>query len=415
MITIFGLSACKKDSLSKFEIEKSFSDPAIRFEDFKKALADGTDGFKVIIEPTTSTGIIGGYIKFNTGDNATILLDNSLQNATTPFVNKYSLKISQTNSVLSLGKSTPFAVISNAIGGVDTTYTYQYSSGDTLKLVGDALGTKMSLLKMTKEDGDGYMAGKMAEVITNIDNIMHFPTYFKRITSGGKSYDVTFNTISRTAIFNYAEGSAHKMFSTAYAYSNSGLDFKKPLVDGATTISSLTNLVVNLTGHSATLSMGGATGTLTNELVPAAMDQTAANTFLTSPFKDGWSESYTGFTISGTEDALGITSIPSFYSIDFYPGSDEEYSTVQFWLTSAYYSLIPAGVAYATEDGKLQYEFLGYLGSSTVASTSNIVARTASIFAQTEGFYVISTMSSSGAPAYDLVNVRNATSWITFE
>ncbi|WP_442588378.1 DUF4302 domain-containing protein [Pedobacter sp. AW31-3R] len=414
-LAVFGISGCKKESLSTFDIEKSFEDPNVRYEDFKKVIADGTDGFKVLIEPTTSGNLIGGYIKFESATNSKIVLDNTLQNAATPVDNGYTIKVSQTNTVLGLGGSSPFSITARAISGVDTTYSYKYTVGDTIKMVGDLLGTKMSLIKVVKADGDAYLAGKMAEIVGHVNDIMLFPRYFKRITVGTKSYDVSFNTNNKKVIFNYSDGSVYKTFSSEYAYSNSGIEFKRPFIDGNVTIPSLSELVINTSAHSATLTAGTTTATLTNELTPAAIDLTAASTFLTSPFKGDWSESYTGFTIAGVEDALGVTSIPNFFSIDLYPGDEDNYSTLQFWLTSSYYSLTPAGAAYASEDGKLHFGFLGYLGSSTSTATSNVVVATARIFAQTEGFYVVPATGSAGGPAYDLVNARDATSWITFE
>lgn len=414
-LVIFGLSACKKESLSKYAIEKSFDDPAIKVEDFKKALAAGTDGFKMIVIPTTS-GIIGGYIKFDGTAKAKMLLDNNTANATTPFDHEYTVKVSQLNTVFGLGSTSKFAAFARAKGGIDTTYTYKYTIGDTLKLVGDVLGTKMNLVKTTKADGDEYLAGKMAKVIAEGNKLSSFEKYFKRLTIGSKSYDMSLNTANKIATFTYANGTTFTSVSTAYFYTNNSIEFKSPFIDGSTIIPSINNLVVNVAGNTATFSAGTTSATITNVSAPLIVDLTVARRFKATPPKGTWGESYDGFTISGVTDALGVKTIPDFVSIDFYPVlSGATYGGFRFYTETGYYSLFPAFTSVATTDGRLVFTLLGYAGTSTVTATSNIIARTTTIIAQTQGFYVIPTLSESGGVAYDMVNVKDATSWITFE
>ena len=414
-IAVIALSGCKKDSLAKYDIEKSFADPSIKLEDFKKAIASGTDGFRLIITPSVGA-LVGGYIKFDATASAKILLDNSVVNATTPVDNVYSIKIIKTNSVLALGETSPFAVVARGIGGIDTTYSYKNTIGDTLKLVGDLLGTKLSLIKLAKKDGDEYLAGKMGQTIGAVNSLKSFAKYFKRLTTGGKSYDITFNTTAKTATFNYAKGTTFTSFSTPMIFINNGIEFTYPLVDGTNAIKSLNDLAVNLSNSSASLSVGASAAVLSNEAAPVAYDKTAAARFISSPTQGTYSESVSAFTISGVPDGLGAKTIPNFATIDFYPKvGTNAYGGFRFWLTSAYFGFYPAFTSVVTPDGKIIFTLLGYAGTATGNATRQVIINTANIIAQPEGFYIIPTANSTGVNSYDMVNVKDGSAWISFQ
>ena len=415
MVLFIGFSACKKDRVVSYEIEKSFPDPAVRFEDFKKAMATGTDGFQMIIE-TTAGPIYAGYIKLDGSNNAKFVSDNNVTNATTPKDTKYTLAISQTNSVLSFSKTGNFSLFAAGIAA-DTSYTYKMSVGDTLKLSGNATGTKLKLVKVTKAVGDDYLAGKMGTVFTSIDNLNKFKKYFKRLTTGGKSYDIMFDIPTKSLIFMYSNGTDWATFKSKIYYTNSGVVLTTPFVDGANKISSIENLAVDVASSTATLTSGGAAATLTNEISPVAVNKTAAATFISKPPQGTYAESFTGFTINGVADGLGTTSLSGFSSLDFVAKvtiGTTSYSSLRLYLATGYYGYLPAFTCTTPADGKLFCKLAGYAGTSTNATITAGVVSYTTVITQAEGFYVIPTTAITGANTYDLVNARDATAWISF-
>lgn len=415
MAGVLLLSACKKEGLISYPVEKSFPDPTVKLDDLKKVITAGTEGFKMIIR--SAAGIsTGGYVKFEAGTNAKFLVDNNAQNATTLQESQYNLKISQTNSVVSFAKNGKFGLFAQS-AGVDTTYTYKFTVGDTLKFVGDLTGAKMSLIKLAKKDGDEYVAGKMGQLINNVANMRSFKKYFKRLNVGGKSYDFLVNEQTKVITLNYAVGGVFTSFSTRFFYSNSGIQFDDILTDGTVKIGSLNDVQIDVATSTVTLNIGGSPATLTNEIAPVILDKRVATTFASTASKQ-WS-SINGFTKDGVVDYLGFKTIPGFVNVIYWNNTNALGAPNKDLI-----GIVRANIDYYAGFTRTLPDANGivkYVQATTIAGGAaapyNVdpvktnVTTFINNFRLPAGFYVI-----QAAPGvYDLVSVADASLWIQFQ
>lgn len=406
MVGVFMLSACKKEGLSKYDVVKSFPDSEVKLEDLKKAIATGTDGFKMIIR-SSGGALAGGYLKFETGTNAKFVVDNNEVNAATPQESAYSLKVSQTNSVISFSKTGKFALFAQGMG-IDTTYTYKSSVGDTLKFLGDITGAKLSLVKTSKKDGDEFLAGKMSELIKSVASIKNLKKYFKRLSVGGQSYDLMIDEVTKILTINYNKGNAFTSFSTRFVYSNNGIEFEDALIDGTVKIGSLNDLQINLTDGTLKVSVAGTAATFTNELTPVTIDKTAAIRFV--GVDQQWA-SLKGFTKDGVADYLNISGIPGLSRLTYWAKYDDAYDVLGFTFgTSIRYG--PALIPRIAPTGIVVFELDGVLGTlPTIADQRSKVIATINHHINASGFYVVQT----GPGTYDFVSVKDGNIWISYQ
>jgi|GEM_PF-3338609 len=409
-------SSCAKDSIEKYEIEKSFADPSIKLDDLKKQLSTGTDGYKMTIE-SINGGYYGGYIKFDGTSSAKFLLDNSTVNSTTPLDTKYGISIRQTNSVLSLGSTSSFALLAKSLGGIDSTFTYKSVSGDTLRLTGDVLGSKITLIKSSKADADEYLAGKMVNTATAFNSLNTFKLYFKRLIVGTKTYDLIINPKYKYITFNYLNGTTFQRFITPFAYTNNGISLKFPFLDGTTNINSVSNLAIDLVANTATLKAGSTSATITNAAAPLTFDPSAAakfyangNTLVAATGTSYSWLSYTGFTVNGVKDYFGVTTITGLNYLSFTPRYNASYDRLGFIVNGAIAAYGPAIPTSIKTNGTIAFTYLGTFGTTPTAYT-NIVNNTRIQLCDALGYYVIQT----GAAQYDFVNIKDGTTWISWE
>ncbi len=414
-ICLFALFGCKNGGLTSIEIEKSFEEPSVKLEEFRKILAANPDGYRMMIQPS-SGALISGFIKFETSSAAKFVTDNSLANANGLKDVVYKTSVIQTNAALSLGATSSFATIA-AAAGADTAYTYKATTGDTIMLLGNSKATKLSLIKLVKADADSYMAGNLAAVITEFSKFNNFMYYFKRMSVAGKTYDVVLNTRLRFITFNYLDGTTFKSFTTGYTYAQNGVYLNKRFVDGTTIVSNLTGLSANLTSNTAQGKAGDAAFTVSNSGTPLTYNTTAAATFLAGGNTViaatnntlSWL-SYTGFTVAGVTDAFGVTGILGLNYLSYSPKYNVAYDRLGYIVGGAIAAYGPALVPSVKTNGTIAFTSAGSFGNPAADYTVR-VANVRNQFLDALGYYVI----QSGPVQFDLVNVRDGSTWISFQ
>ncbi|SHG15943.1 DUF4302 domain-containing protein [Pedobacter caeni] len=407
LIAVFFMASCKKGELARFPVEKSFTDETIKLSDLQKLVASGTEGFKINVESTTGNSY-SGYLRFNGANDAKFVLDNNLVAASTPVETKYAFRSKQTNAVLTFGKKGAFTALATALK-LDSTYSYRSANKDTIVFLGDELGTKLSLIKAVKKDADEYLAGNMGKSMNAIKNLGAFKRYFKRLTIGANAYDLMFNGETKFLTINYLKNNSFQTFSSYYTYTNAGIDLATPFVDGATVMTSFSDLQVDLAANSGKLMTAGVAGIITNEIAPVAKDGTAAKAFFNSPPNGARWYSYEGFTVEGVPDAYGVKNIPGFIMLIFYPKVNPAYSRLGFWVNNAYGKYGPGPINEFPADGTIKFVDDGDFGTAPPAILP-IVRNTTNKWQDTKGFYVIKT----GKNTCDLVSVTDAKAWISW-
>ncbi|RYE27999.1 MAG: DUF4302 domain-containing protein [Sphingobacteriaceae bacterium] len=405
------LSACKKDGIVNYPIETSFTDPNVPLATYKTALTASADGWKMVLTPGKS-GLYGGYIKFETTGDSKYVLDNTTAAASTPAASNYTLNIYKTNPSISFSKGSAFAAfaLSSALG-IDTSFTFKSAKGDTIQLSGNLQGSNLTLIKATKQESDDYLAGKMVTPINTASTINLFRLYYKRFTMGGKNYDLSLNTKTKTVTFNYSNNSVFARFATDYYYnSNGGITLKQAFTDGSNTISSLNALTIDVPNNKATFITGTTTIAVGNFAAPLIADPTAARRFyLNTAISTSWL-SYTGFTVDGVTDAYKLSTIPNFNYLLFYPSYQPTYDRLGFMANSALAAYGPAIQTGFSTDGRIGFTYFGAFGTPP-AAYATVVNATRDKMIDVLGFYVVQT----GPNTYDWVSARDGRSWISFE
>lgn len=411
LLIVIAFSACKKDGLAKYDIEKSFADPSVSLDDLKKQIAAGTDGFRMTIEPSTGK-YYAGYISFDGTSTAKFLLDNSTANASAASDTKYSLSIRQTNPTLSLGSTSSFAVLAKNLGGIDSTYTYKSVKGDTLSFVGNLLGSKLYLIKSTKADATEYLAGKMTQSIASTASFKSFVQYFKRLTIGAKSYDFIINPTTKILTLNYLSGTAYKQFNTYYGTTNNGIVLKTAFSDGTNIITGLDGISVDLANDIATAKSGTVAATISGVAAPLYYDINAAKNWWTWAKASTYVSAELGFHINGVDDALGLRSLAGYKRIDYNPAASGAYDNARIAATTNYG---PAIIPTFTTDGKVIFPNSGSQFGTVPAAAVAVYAKYLAQINQSQGYYLIQTNGGTTETiTYDMVNVADAKAWVSW-
>jgi len=413
LLIAISFSACKKGGLAKYDIEKSFIDPTTTLDDLKKQISNGTDGFRVTIEPSTGK-YYAGYIAFDvTALTAKYVLDNSTTNASTPADTKYSLSVRNTNPTLSLGTTTSsFAVLAKTLGGIDSTYTYKSVNGDTLRFVGDLLGSKLTLIKSNKADATDYLAGKMTQSITSVASFGSFAQYFKRLIIGSKSYDFIINPTTKLLTINYLSGTVYKKFISYYGATNNGIVLKTTFNDGTNTITGLDGIVIDLANDKAVAKIKATSVTISGASAPLYYDITAAKSWWDWAKASTYVSSELGFHINGVDDALGLKTLAGYKRIDYYPVASAPYDNFRIAATTSYG---PAVIPTFTADGKVIFPNSGSQFGTVPAPAVTVYAKYIAQINQPEGYYLIQTNGGTNTTiTYDMVNVSDAKAWVSW-
>ncbi len=291
----------------------------------------------------------------------------------------------------------------------DFEYAFVSSSPDTIRLEGTFNKSKLVLVR-SKSAADNATAFTAADILNS--TLSKLRTYFKRTTIGGIECEMKLDPYNRIIGFNYLDGAALKSVKSSYFVSGTSLILYDPVKVGNTTISGLNGVTFNTgTGFISASISDGVNLQIKEAIAPLSYDPTVAARFLANPVYGTYSESYTGFTVDGVEDAYGVQTIPNFYSIDYYPKiTGQVYGAVRFYLTTGYGAYGPAITPTVSTDGKISYTLAGSYGTAPVAIRP-IITSTQDNFLKAGGFYVIQT----DAKVYDMVAVADARSWITFQ
>ncbi|EHQ25157.1 DUF4302 domain-containing protein [Mucilaginibacter paludis] len=407
-------TACKKDSLTKIPLEKSFDDQNPVVQKYQATITAG-DGWKATFNTAKGT-MYNGFFKFETTGDSKFVLDYSSASAATVGTAKYTATVYNTNPTLALSSTSAFGTIASVKSlGIDTSFTFKYASatGDTVKLVGNSYGCGLTLVKIAKAEGDNYLAGQMATAMTSVANLNKFRAYYKRATINGKNYDLIFNTKAKVLTINYSSAGVFQRFVAYYSYTPNGVMLSQPFVDGTLTFSTISALQVDLPSFTATATAGTSSVAINNATTPVAIDLTSAKRFEVTivPITNYWI-SYYGFTIDGVPDALNVSGIiPTFNFIAFYTKYNASYDRVGFWANGAVGAYGPAVVPTYPTDGRLVCTYFGSFGTSTVPAVATVVNAVRDRFIDAQGYYVFQT----GPSSYDWVSVATGRTWISFE
>lgn len=288
--------------------------------------------------------------------------------------------------------------------------------GDTIHLMGNFNHSPAVMVRATKAEQDAYNQQGLRKAMV-LDRILN---YYKKITLGSTSYEITPGTGSKSAFFKWLDGSGNltSSASTPYYYTLDGVYFLTPITAGSQTIKSVEKIVFNDATNSATVEVNGTAGTLAGAIASISTD-------ITAPFRwwknsadlNDYYTSGTTFHVNGVDDYFGATKVPNYRFMYFWANYNPAYDRFAGYdgatQTGPATSRPPAPytpsstTSYFTTDGRIVFRVLGTFGSAT--SIFNTTIRTQ--IANASGYYLVQI----GPTMYDMVSALDAKAWIRWE
>ncbi|MCW3088954.1 MAG: hypothetical protein JWP81_23 [Ferruginibacter sp.] len=421
------ISSCKKDDKSVFDktADERLND---KIAAYQSQLSGAQNGWKGLIKVDSGKGAYYSfYFKFNDANRVVMLSDFDSTSAVTPKESSYRLKALQQPSLLFDTYSylhvlsDPDETVNGGSRGAgllsDFEFYFDSTTTDTIRLVGRFNGSKLTLVRATKAEGDAYNSGQLAAGLY-INKIL---TYFKRLTIGTRLYDVKIDAVNRRFIFSWLDASGNLVtFATGYYFTAGGVVFTTSLVNGTQTITGFSNIAWNASTETISLTASGTAATITGIVTPLKVDVGAPKRwwdYAVNNNNDYWI-SQQGFHVNGVDDAFGIQQLTSgtstYYYMIYWPkfaATNDFFGPI--FLNAAQTSLVLAyGAAPAiptfTSDGRAIFVQLSPYGPYP---STGPAALSRSLLFNTSGYYFVQT----SATTYDMVSASNGKSWISWE
>ncbi|MBB6109199.1 protein of unknown function [Mucilaginibacter lappiensis] len=417
LLLITSLSACKKndpDYFGKTPTERSTA----ALSKYQTQLTSAPNGWKAILYPNGG-GIYLFSIKFGADNRTTMLSDIDAETSTTAVQSAYSIKqllapslVFDTYSYIHLlSDPTPALPGGNQGSGYSSDFEFSFDkmSGDTITLIGNKNGSKLTLVKAaTAAEYTSFTTG------TSIvfDKLSVLRTYFKRITIGGIDCELNIDKVNKILSLSYLDGNTNFKTVSSNFYidgTTNNIVLSTPLLVGKTSITTIEKITGDAVNHTVNLTVNSNAIQIKEAIAPLKYDLTAAATFFNKPSNGAYWSSNTGFTVDNVSDAYKVSTIPNFGFLLFYPAYRPTYSRLGFISNNAYGAYGPAPVASFPANGKIVFNNFGSFGTAP-AAIAPIVKATSDKFFDPNGYYVIAT----GPKTYDLVNATDARAWISF-
>lgn len=297
--------------------------------------------------------------------------------------------------------------------GADFEFRFVSATADTIKLEGLFNQTPLILVRSASQEENKAVFPGITRMKTVLANLK---TYFKRVTIAGTAYEVRFDIPTSTISFSSYENGVRKTVTSGFYTDGTRIAFFTPLVLGNTVLSELKDVNMDSGAGIVNATALGAKVQFTQATAPLVYDKTVVDFFMNNPSNLGlyWDGS-DGFTISGVQDAYNLKgNIPGFAGLYFFPKlslNGAPTQTFRFYSgTTGYTGYLLAYPAVKIQDGKILFNATALYNSTTNTKIRTAQVNTALILQQPEGFYLINT----GLQKYDLVNVKDATAWMSF-
>lgn len=389
---------------------------------YQSVLTGSATGWKATIQPALG-GVFHYFLQFNNENRVLMYADFDVTTAGTKGESSYRLKALQqptlifdTYSYLHLLSDPDARVNGGELGSglqSDFEFTIESASEDSVVLVGRVNKTKFKLERATQAEMDAWQNGDWLDILLFL-NVQHIENYFKRLTIGGNTYEVTIDQVSRIIRFQWLSGGNLQTFTTYYNFNSEGVILGNPLVNGDQTITGFSNLEWNENTRVLSLSSGSTPGTISGAAAPLRVDLNAPQRWWQEAIdRDSYWYSPDGFHVNGVDDGYDLNSLDRYYYTVYWPGYEpggyDLFAPVFINNTgdglTLQYGAAPDIPTFTA--GKAIFEFLGTLGPHP---SSGPAFRSIQTLFHPEGFYFVET-----SKGYDMVSVADSRIWISWQ
>jgi hypothetical protein len=393
---------------------------------YQKDLSSAEFGWKGIIYPGAG-GSYSFYFKFNDQNRVVMYSDFDKTSAVTAKESSYRLKAIQQPSLI-FDTYSYLHVLADPDGSVngggygeglksDFEFTFQSDSTGIITLIGTKNQSKLILTKATQEESVAYGNGGLGKSLL-FSNIANYLTYFKRITIGGITYEISVNQNTRKITLNWLVGTTVNSFTTDYYYSSVGVSFVTPFVNGSQTINGFTNITWDATKLSLGLTAAGSAVTVVEAAKPLKIDVAAPRRWFQAPIEvGGYWQSWDGFHANGVDDAFKVNNMKVgtdyYYYYFYWPQFGSNYDAfgpafVRDNSLALIFADAPNSPPTFTTDGRVVFSNGGTLGTYPTDQPAAISSRNQ--LYDTSGYYLVQITEN----AYDMVSAKDGKTWISW-
>lgn len=297
-------------------------------------------------------------------------------------------------------------------------------TADSIKLTGRFNGSRALLRKASPQDRNAWESKQVRNNIIGLSNLGKILNYFKRLTYNGTEYEIQINTLFKSAVITWKDGSGSPhTVATPYYFSATGVQFSTPVVNGGQTIPGFTITGFNTTTSTLQVKVNNTDAVIAGAARPVNPDvQAARRWWQWGAGTQGYWYSWDGFHVDGVDDAFGVKTLKTdssqFYYFTYWPGIQQ--STGSFDALVPFYYLPKIddiGYIYGTapkpsfqSDGRVIFSLLGDLNVGTYPVTGPAFNTKAQVLS-TYGYWFVQTSENS----YDMVSAKDAKAWITWQ
>ncbi|WP_025144074.1 DUF4302 domain-containing protein [Pedobacter jeongneungensis] len=396
---------------------------------YKDALTGNTNGWKALLFPSGG-GVYLFSMKFGTNDRVNMISDFTTAAASTSAESGYRLRLQQAPTLLFdtysyihlLADPDPSVAGGQAGNGYKSDFEFYFdkTSGDTIKLIGNRLGSKLFLVKAkTAAEYDAFPKG------TNdvLSKLAQLRTYFKRTTIGGVECEVKVDPTNKQLIFTYYVNGAAVVVTGAFYVDGTTMVFLNPITIGTATISQIKDTSFDATNRVFAGTINGTAFSLNEAIAPLKFDATAAQKWYNQKalnFNDCW-VSDKAFHANGVDDFCNFRSVPGYTNLWYagasvFGGANDGLIAFTTGLVAPYaFSVTPVTVVSGIARFTLVSSAGTFTGTAPLA-VSMTAARALLYGGATAGssqdWYLIST--SPDGTRYDMVRKSDAQAWISW-
>lgn len=421
ILIVTAFSACKKEDDPVFDQSPDARITAT-LNKYQQELVNAPYGWKGMIFPKgIPNSVFSFYFRFNDANRVSMFSDFDATTAATFKESSYRLKALQqpclifdTYSYVHLLSDPDGSVNGGAYGAgliSDFEFSLDSTSGDTIKLTGRFNKCKAYLVKATQQEQQDYMSQQPNR---DFERTADFLTYWKRLTTGGKQYDLAINQYGHVITFTWLDDNGvRRQFVTGFYYTPKGIAFAPAFTDGEQIITGIDNLNWDETSQLLKGTNGSANVTIAGFPQPLAPE-------LQGP-KRWWEQGKDliywvapgGFHSNGVEDAFGINNLPGYYFMGLWPQYDgNTYDLLGFVTVEDNEAALRYGPAFRaptfTTDGRVTFSYIGYLGEFPADQTP--ITKTRLQLTDASGYYLVQV----GPLAWDMVSAKDGKTWITW-
>lgn len=427
-LTLF--TSCKKSNDVPAG-EKPEARVAATLATYSALLTNNTTGWKATL--FAHGGITYLFsMKFSTSNRVTMLSDLSTAYSTTSLESSYRLRQQQGPSLLFdtytyihvVADPDPTVNGGKAGSGSNSDFEFTFDSvvGDTIKLVGNKLGSKLTLVKASSAaDYNAYTTGTQ-DILSKFSQLK---TYFKRTTIGTTECEVRIDAINKTMAFSYLVNGALVTVSTGFYIDGSSntMNFVTPVTIAGTKVTSVKGLTFDATNVVFGGTVNGAPFQLKQAIAPLLIDLNAAQRWYDQIMKNPntcW-VSDNAFHNNGIDDYCGFRKVPSYTSFWYagstvFSGAGEGIITFTTGLAAPYaFTKTPFTVTNGIGRFTLLSSSSGFTGTTPIAlamtSARAIMYGGATVNSFADWYFI---PTATDGVHYDMVRASDALAWISW-